>query len=625
MMSREQMRRLLVAFPLVGLTTGLVARYAGYSDLSVAAWFAATLPVLAFLIVDAVASLKRGEFGIDLLAALSMSGALAFGETLAASIVALMYAGGSYLDVLADRRARREMTALLARAPRTALRYRNGRTEEVPVGTILPGDRLMIRRGDVIPADGELLSGSAVLDQSALTGEAEPVRQSSGGSLLSGATNVGNAFDMTARRAAAESTYAGIVRLVERAQAAKAPMARLADRYALFFLAATLLGVAATWWLTGDPLRVVAVLVVATPCPLILAVPVAMMSGVSCAARRGILLKGGKVIEAIASARSVVLDKTGTLTVGRPGLTAIHVSDDYGEDELLQLAASLDLACKHPMASALVSNAKTRGLSLSQPEKVVETPGEGVEGVVEGRRVVVGGRHFIETHCRGGGGLPRGQRRAVAAGTSVVNVLVDGKFAGEIHFSDRVRAGARAVFDTLRANGVENILLATGDAGAAARHMAAGLGFDRVLSDLTSDQKVLTVLSERKNGPVMMVGDGVNDAPALAAADVGVAMGARGSAASIEAADAVLLLDDLGLLVPVFAIARRTMRIAYQSMIAGITLSVVAMGFAAAGHLDPVAGALLQEAIDLAVVLNALRALSFGLAGAEGDGATSRR
>ncbi|WP_342777066.1 HAD-IC family P-type ATPase [Martelella lutilitoris] len=329
MMSREQLRRLLVAFPLVGLTVGLVARFSGAADLAVAAFFAATLPVLVFLVADAVSSLKRGEFGIDLLAALSMTGALAFGETLAAAIVALMYAGGSYLDVLADRRARREMTALLERAPRTALRYRDGQTEEVPVETILPGDRLLIRRGDVIPADGELLSGVAVLDQSALTGEAEPVRQASGGSLLSGATNVGNAFDMTARRAAAESTYAGIVRLVEKAQGAKAPMARLADRYALFFLAATLAGVAATWWITGDPLRVVAVLVVATPCPLILAVPVALMSGVSSAARQGILLKGGKVIEAIASVRSVVLDKTGTLTVGRPGLTHIHIEGGY--------------------------------------------------------------------------------------------------------------------------------------------------------------------------------------------------------------------------------------------------------------------------------------------------------
>ncbi|MAM11160.1 MAG: heavy metal translocating P-type ATPase [Rhizobiaceae bacterium] len=618
MTSREQIRRLLVAFPLVGLSAGLAARYAGAAELAVAAFFVATLPVLAFLLADAVSSLKRGEFGIDLLAALSMTGALAFGETLAAAIVALMYAGGSYLEVLADRRARREMTALLERAPRTALRYRDGHTEEVAVETVLPGDRLLIRRGDVIPADGELLSGMAVLDQSALTGEAEPVRQASGGSLLSGATNVGDAFDMTARRAAAESTYAGIVRLVEKAQAAKAPMARLADRYALFFLAATLAGVAATWWVTGDPLRVVAVLVVATPCPLILAVPVALMSGVSSAARRGILLKGGRVIEAIASVRSVALDKTGTLTVGRPGLTEIRSADGYEQDALLQLAASLDIACKHPMASALVAAAKRKELSLSQPERVVETPGEGVEGYVDGHYVVVGGRRFAEARWRGHDVSCRWEKAATPAGTSVVHVLVDGARAGELHFSDRVRAGARSVFDTLRGNGVENIVLATGDAEAAARHMASGLGFDRVLSNLSSDQKVLSVLSERKNGAVMMVGDGVNDAPALAAADIGVAMGARGSAASVEAADAVLLLDDLGLLVPVFSIARRTMRIAYQSMIAGIVLSIAAMGFAAAGYLDPVAGALLQEAIDLAVVLNALRALSSGREAADG-------
>ena len=310
-------RPLLAGLAAAGVAAGIAARLAGFGDWAGPIWAAVTLPVLLALLIEIVTSLRRGNVGLDIVAALSMSAALAVGENLAASIVALMYAGGQYLESFAEKAARREMTALLSRVPRTAIRHRDGQLEEVALDSILPGDRLLVRRGDVVPVDGTVAGGVAVLDQSALTGESLPVHHKRGDPVLSGSTNVGEAFDLTATRRAAESTYAGIVRLVEAAQRSRAPMSRLADRYASFFWRLRWGSPAVAWALSGDPIRAVAVLVVATPCPLILAVPVAIVSGLSRAAKLGILIKGGKAIETLARVRSLVIDKTGTLTVGQ--------------------------------------------------------------------------------------------------------------------------------------------------------------------------------------------------------------------------------------------------------------------------------------------------------------------
>jgi heavy metal translocating P-type ATPase len=599
------LRPVLLATAAAGLVLGFAAIAAGHPQWAVWLWSAATVPVLLALIFEIVSALRRGELGLDIVAAVSMTAALAVGEALAAAIVALMYAGGKYLESFADRRARREMTALLARVPRTAVRHRNGALEQVAIEAIVPGDRLVVRRGDVVPVDGRVAAGLAVLDQSALTGESLPVELSAGASVMSGSTNAGDAFDLTAARGAAESTYAGIVRLVEAAQRAKAPMARLADRYAMFFLVVTVAMAAGAWLWTGDAIRAVAVLVVATPCPLILAVPVAIVSGLSRAAKHGVLVKGGKPLETLARIRSLVIDKTGTLTHGRARVISVEAAG-LAPDEVVRLAASLDQASKHVIAEAIVAEAHRRQLRLAVPTAMIEAPGEGIEGTVEGRRVIVGGVKFVTRRL---GEASAALRRRAQPGAVVAAVAIDGKLAGQFVLSDALRTETATVLRALKRLGVERIVVATGDQHEVAQAVTAGLPIDAVRADLTPDQKVMVVLSERKHGAVMMAGDGVNDAPALAAADVGLALGAGGTAASAEAADAVLLVDRLDRIVTGIEIAQRSRFIALQSVVAGIGMSLIGMVAAALGHITPVEGALLQEVIDVAVILNALRAL----------------
>ena len=601
----DRLNLALLGIALLGLVSGLVLWLVGQPDLATIAWAAGVVPVLVALCVEIVRSLGQGEVGLDIVAALSMSAALLFGETLAAAVVALMYSGGTFLESFAQGRARREMTDLLSHVPRTATRHRDGALDEVPLDEIAPGDLLLIRQGDVASVDGTVEGDRAMLDQSALTGESMPIRLERGQDVMSGSTNAGEAFDLRVTRRAADSTYAGIVRLVEAAQASKAPMARLADRWSLMFLTVTVALATAAWWFTGDPIRAVAVLVVATPCPLILAVPVALVAGLSRAAHFGVLIKGAKPLEALARITTLILDKTGTLTDGRPQIVSVETYGKMSEDEVLYYAATLDQASKHPIAQAIVAAAQKRGVALPVPESVVETPGEGVAGIIDGRKVVVGGAEFVSSQV----GVAGVDTSVSGAGSVIVSLGVDGKLMGHLVMADALRSGTAELLAGLRRLGIGRILLATGDRRAVAEAVTKGLGLDAVRAELTPDQKVLLVLTERKNGPVMMVGDGVNDAPALAAADIGVAMGARGAAASAEAADVVLLVDSLDRLLPGIEVAQRARRIALESVAAGIGLSVAGMIAAALGYLTPVQGALLQELIDVAVILNALRAL----------------
>ncbi|WP_245155794.1 heavy metal translocating P-type ATPase [Paracoccus ravus] len=600
----DRLKTLLLGISVIGLFLGLAAHLAQRPELAAALWTAGTLPVLAALLIEILRCLARGEVGLDIVAALSMSAALLFGETLAAAIVAVMYSGGTFLEGFAEGRARREMRDLLSRVPRTASRYGKGGLEEIPLKRIAPGDRLLIRQGDVVPVDGQIASAVAFVDTSALTGESMPVRLSQGDEALSGSTNAGEAFDLIAERDASRSTYAGIVRLVEEAQRSKAPMSRLADRWSLGFLAITVALALAAWWLSGDPIRAVAVLVVATPCPLILAVPVALVAGLSRAAHFGVLVKGAGPLEAMARIRTLILDKTGTLTDGRPQIVSIESRNGMAQDEILRFAASLDQASKHPVAQALVAAAKARGLSLAMPLRVTEHAGEGLSGSIEGHDVTVGGDGFVANHAS-----DVATRPDVAPGSVTVAVAVDGRMVGNLVMSDPLRDDAAEMLRTLRSQGIDRILLATGDREDVARHIARGLGLDGIHAGLTPEGKVQLVQVESRNGPVMMVGDGVNDAPALAACNVGVAMGARGAAASAEAADVVLLVDLVERIAIGIAVARGARTIALQSVVAGIGLSVLGMIAAATGYLLPVQGALVQEAIDIVVILNALRAL----------------
>ena len=598
-------RTALIVIAAISLIAGLLVQQLGYPDLARWVWMAGIVPVLATLGVEIVTSLLRGEFGLDIVAALSMAGSLAVGQPLAGVVVGLMYSGGQGLEQFAQQHARRELTALIAHVPRTITRYASDGLHETPIEAIAPGDRLLIRHGEVVPVDGTA-QAAATIDLSTLTGESLPVERNPGEEIPSGATSLGQAFDLLTIRPAAASTHARIVHLVEIAGQAKSRLTRLADRFSLFFLVVTLVVTAAAWVVSGNPLRALAVLVTATPCPLILAAPVAVVSGVSRCASLGLLLKGGAVLESLATIRVVVLDKTGTVTRGEPALLDVRTRDGHSGDEVLRLAASLDQASQHVTAGAIVSAAHQRGIALASPEHLHEDAGRGVAGVVDGHSVLVGSRSFVSTSLH----QPDlfADARNNDAGTILTAVAIDGHLAGELELADSIRAETLGTIAALRRAGVEQVILASGDTAPLTQAISQRIGVDCALGEQSPEDKVKLVIDKRRIGPVLMVGDGVNDAPALAAADVSIALGARGAVASAEVADAVLLVDRIDPVANGLVVAQRARRIALQSIVFGMGLSFTAMGFAFAGLLPPVQGALVQEVIDVLVILNALRA-----------------
>jgi heavy metal translocating P-type ATPase len=607
--SERIVRRALIVMALLGLAAGVVAYASGKGPLAHWIWAAATVPVVIALAVSITRDLLQGRMGVDAIAFLSMTAALALGQSLAGIVVAIMYAGGTVLEDFAVTRAERSLRSLVDRAPRIAHRRLAQSVEDVPVDEVKIDDTILVRAGEIVPVDGLIASVSAMIDESALTGEPIPVTRLEKDEVRSGTLNAGETFSMRATATAGESTYAGIVRLVTAAQTAKSPFIRLADHYALLLLPVTLIVAGGAWLLTGDPIRGLAVLVVATPCPLILAAPVAFIAGVSQAARRGILIKGGAALEALARTHTVLLDKTGTLTVGGARLIAIETAPGESTDEVLRLAGSLEQASQHVVAAAIVSAATDKDLHLEVPELVHEVMGSGLEGTIAGQKVRVGSHQLIFGAHRPDDWAMRALRRASWRSALSVFVSVDGRTIGALLLADELRKETPRAIQSLRAAGVARIVMVTGDRRDAAETIGAGLDLDAVLSDRVPSDKVDAVAMERRLHPTLMVGDGINDAPALAAADVGIALGARGASASSEAADVVILVDRLDRVSEAVAIARRAHRIAFESVISGMALSGIAMGFAAFGWLTPVVGALTQEAIDVAVILNALRAL----------------
>ena len=612
-MSFERILRwTLVAIAIAGLSAGIVAWLAGQPALADLCWTLATAPVVAGLAFSIIRDFLAGRFGVDAIALVSMSAALALGQPLAGAVVALMYSGGNVLEDIAVARAEHDLRALVDRAPREARRHVDGRIEQVPVDAVVIGDSLLVHAGEVVPVDGVVTSGDAVIDESALTGEPIPVAKARGGAILSGALNAGATFEMTVTAVAGESTYAGIVKMVTAAQTAKAPFVRLADRYALVFLPVTLALALVAWWISGELLRSLAVLVAATPCPLILAAPVAFIAGVARAARRGILVKGGGALEALARAHTVLFDKTGTLTVGGARLLSIEVAPGETAEEVLLLGASLEQASHHVVAGAIVQAGTARGLRLKLPEQVRESMGSGLHGVIEGQRVSAGSREFVMAGVQPPEWATRAIRRASWRSALIVFVAVEGRPIGALLLADELRSDTPRAIRLLREAGIARIVMVTGDRAGAAQAIGVSLDLDSVLAERVPSDKVDAVRSEQLLHPTIMVGDGINDAPALAAADVGIALGARGASASSEAADVVILADRLDRVGEAIAIAQRARRIAVQSIVAGMTLSILAMLAATFGWLQPVPAALVQEAIDVAVILNALRALTPG-------------
>jgi heavy metal translocating P-type ATPase len=605
-------RSLLLGAALLGLVIGGFLHALDAPAMGRWIWAGATAIVLVPTLISSVRDLLRRETGVDVIAVLAMAGALLLGEFLAGAIIALMLTGGSALERFAVARARRELTALLERAPRTAHRRTGSDITTVDVAEVRIGDQLLVKPGEVVPADGVLVTTTAVLDESALTGESRPVEIGASAVVRSGGTNAGGPFEIRVSAPVAESTYAGVIRLVRAAEQAKAPFVRLADRYALGFLALTLTLATLAWGISADPIRALAVLVVATPCPLILAAPAAIIAGVSRAARHGIIIKGGGPLETLARVSVLLLDKTGTVTAGRPQVVAVESFGELSSDELLRLAASVEQVSVHPFAPAILTEAKNRRLTPSFPTEAQEQMGAGIGARVDGRPVAVGQLGWVAPDAPRTPALRSVELRTAVEGSSSVYVSVEGRLEGALILHDPIRAEAPRVLQALRKAGIRRIHMVTGDHPDVAELVGDAVGIDRVFAERTPEEKVDVVKVVRPEGVTAMVGDGINDAPALALADVGVAMGARGATAASEAADIVLTGDRLSGLLHATRIAQRTRRIALESVFVGMGLSLLAMTVAAAGYITPVAGAVLQEGIDVLVIFNALRALGGG-------------
>lgn len=561
-----------------------------------------------------VRSLREGRWGIDVLALMATASTVAVGEYLAALVVILMLSGGEALEAFAQGRAARELRSLLDRAPRLAHREAaGGAPEDMAVGEVVAGDVLVVRPSELVPVDGELLSDAASLDESSLTGESLPAERVRGDRVLSGSVNGEAAIRIRASATAADSQYSRIVALVEEASSSRAPVVRLADRYAVPFTALAVAMAATGWWLSGDPLRFAQVLVVATPCPLLIAAPVAFLAGTSRAAHMGIIIKNTGTLEQLAKARTAVFDKTGTLTSGRPVLDTIRPVEGMEAGgvaapsalRILQLAASAEQYSSHVLAGSVIEAAAARNLELLPVTEATEHATQGVEAVCGGESVVVGKAGLVRQTSSGF------REAELDTGQLAVHVAVNGAYAGALIMKDPLRPEARRTLDRLKNLGVRNTMLLTGDAAGTAAHIAQEAGILRLQADCLPEDKVRAVAAVQDR-PVMMVGDGVNDAPVLAAADVGIAMGAKGATAASESADVVIMLDDLSKVAVAVEVGKRTVSVALASIWAGIGLSIGLMAVAMTGYIPAITGALLQEAVDLATILNGLRALRGG-------------
>lgn len=604
-------KRFISNYPLVSVTilVGLITLILWRTGNPVASQILATVyvgGVVAWTMVGMVKDMLAGNFGLDILAVVAMVATLAVGEYGASLIIVLMLTGGEALEDFAARRAKSELTSLLEQTPQSAhlLRDVNGQEEieDIPADEVAVGNILLVRPGEVVPVDCVLLSPRGSFDESSITGESLPAKKIEGQEVPSGAINGDEVVRVRALRTTADSSYQQIIALVEEAQDSKAPVVRIADRFAVPFTLLALAIGGAAWAVSGDPVRFAEVLVLATPCPLLIAAPVAFLGGLSFSAKNGIIFKGGAVLESMSKVRSAAFDKTGTITSGQPQVVRVEPSEGTSKKQLLYVAGSAEQYSGHVLAPGIVSAARDKGVLLASSQKVEETPGQGVSADIDGKDVQVGSANFM------GAALLDDQRPKLAPGEVAVYVSVDGAFAGYLVLADEIRPEAPAVIEYLRSEGVETVKMLTGDALGTAEVIAKEAGITDVMASLSPKEKV-EAAADMEPRPALMVGDGVNDAPVLAAANVGIAMGARGATAAGEAADAVIVSDTLAKVADASAIAKHTMKVALTAIWIGILLSVGLMLIAATGRIPAMVGALTQEFVDLAAILYALRAL----------------
>lgn len=564
-----------------------------------------SLPLLFSLVKD----MLKGTFGVDIIAGLALVGTFITGQYLAGMIILLMLSGGQLLEKYAMSRAKHELSSLLSSMPEVAHVRIQGEVRDVALDEILVGMTALVKSGEIIPVDGQVVEGTTVVDESTLTGESVPVEKQVGNHVYAGTQNMGGALMVKVEKPARETRFQTIVDLVKSAQESKAPIVRLADKYSVYFTLYTIIVGLVAWFISHDLVRVVAVLVVATPCPLILATPIAIMSGMSNASKRGVVVKDGGALETLARTDTFVFDKTGTVTLGVPTVTEVVSFSNLSQEEVLQTAASLDQLSTHILAKALTKFAQYKKLSLTYPENFKETFGDGVEATVTNQSYALGKKSFVvqstDTNFQAAESV---YARATSTGQMIIFLKKEKEILGALLFQDTPRPEAKSMFTKLMQDGVKNLLLLTGDKQATAQKVATELGLNQYVSECLPDDKLRHIKDLQKNGSVVaMIGDGVNDAPALAGADVGIALGTHGKTATSDVADMVILSQSIDKVATAHTIAKKTIYLAKQSIFVGIGASMVAMLFSAGGLISPLYGAILQEGIDVLVILNALR------------------
>jgi heavy metal translocating P-type ATPase len=551
---------------------------------------------------DMVNTLRSGRFGIDVLALTAIITSLVLGEYWAAIIIVVMLTGGEALEDYAERRAKNELTTLLSYRPKKAHILRGNKRTDIKASEVQPGDRLVILPGEVVPVDATIIDGVTSIDESTITGESLPVTRQVNDNLLSGSINIDGEITVRAAHTAAESQYEQIVKLVRTATSGQSPFVRLADRYSVPFTALSFFIAGAAWFISGDAVRFLEVLVVATPCPLLLGAPIAIISGMSRASKHGVIIKTGSSLEQLAEVQTIAFDKTGTLTMGKPTVDSVQTYGTFKKSDVIEAAAALEQSSNHVLAQAIVQYAHDQKLKVPKAKHTKESAGYGLHGRVNGKDILVGHANLLEKHTVE---LPE-KFDVTKTKQTISYIAIDGRLAGTISFKDEIRSESESMLARLRKTGVKQFALITGDNEAAAVTVAKKLNITDVYPDCLPGQKIQAI--EEMPGPVVFVGDGVNDAPVLTSADVGIALGARGSTAASETADVVIMQDDVSKVATSVEVAKRTMRIAKQSVLIGIVISIGLMAAFATGRFTAVQGALIQELVDVIVIINALRA-----------------